>query len=360
MSWIVSLAAALFSALRYELARVLAARSARTVGLLSLLGSALITLPAARSAVGLAHSQAAEIARLSGARLTLDRGGMLASFGGGRFMTVRPDAVIGRTISVPAAWLRHGSGMSGSAKAASAVVGRGGAHVLAHGTGVGTGTGTGAGGLGHAASLAAAAGAHAGGAGVVAGGVVGAVLPAAMAALAAAWVGASSIVYEYRDGGALITYVLVPRRGAVLLAKAIVAALFGAVLCFGTTLAAFGTARLGFGVAGTRIDVPSELMVPAAREVAIAALCGALAVPACAVLRTRLLAVPLSLAGGALVAATLPGSTSPLIHFLGTARRFLAAYLPSVPEVSIRSLIAAAAGLLWVSALVAVRRRRVG
>jgi len=355
MSRILTLVTALFSALRYELTRLAAARSTRNVGLLSLLGSALITLPAARSAVGLAHSRAAEIARLSGARLTLDRGGMMASFGGGRFTTVRSDAVIGRTISVPATWLHHGLGTSGSIRAASAVVRHSGAHALAHGTSAGISTGTGAGRA--ATSLAAAVRAHAGGAGVVAGGIVGAVLPATMAALAAAWVGASSIVYEYRDGGALVTYVLVPRRGAVLLAKALAAALFGALLCFGTTLAAFGTAKLGFGVARTRIDVPSELMVPATREIAIAALCGALAVPACAVLRTRLLAVPLAAAAGALVAATLPGSTSPLIRFLGTARRFLAAGLP---EVSIRTLMAAAAALMWVSALVAVRRRRVG
>lgn len=349
MSRILSLTAALLSALRYELTRLLGARSTRNIGLLSLLGSALVTLPAARSAVGLAHSQAAEIARLSGARLTLDRGGMMASFGGGRFMAVRSDAVIGRTISVPATWLRHGFGTSGSIRPASSVVGRGGAQALAHGAATG---------VGHTAtSLAAAVSAHAGGAGVVAGGVVGAVLPAAMAALAAAWVGASSIVYEYRYSGALITYVLVPRRGAVLLAKALAAALFGALLCFGTTLAAFGTARLGFRVAGTRIDVPSELMVPATREIAIAALCGALAVPACALLRTRLLAVPLAAAAGALVAATLPGSTSPLIRFVGTAQRFLAADLP---EVSVRTLLAVVAALMWVSALVAVRRRRVG
>ena len=353
MSRSLTVVTALLSALRYELTRLAAARSTRNVGLLALLGSALITLPAARSAVGLAHSQAAEIARLSGARLTLDRGGMMASFGGGRFMTVRPDAVIGRTISVPAAWLQHGFGRSGAIRAASAVVRRGGAHMLAHHAGSGLGTGT-----GHAAtSLAAAVSAHAGGAGVVAGGLVGAVLPATMAALAAAWIGASSIVYEYRDGGALITYVLVPRRGAVLLAKALAAALFGALLCFGTTLAAFGTARLGFGLARTRIDVPSELMIPATREIAIAALCGALAVPACAVLRTRLLAVPLAAAAGALAAATLPGSASPLTRFLGPARRFLEADLP---EVSIRALMAAAAVLMWVSALVAVRRRRVG
>lgn len=266
MSRAVASASALFSALRYELTRLLTTGSTRTVGLLALPGSALITLPAARSAAGLAH-----------------------------------------------AGLAHTG--------------------LSH-TGL----------------------AHSGGAGVVAGGVVGAVLPAAVAALAAAWVGASSIVYEYRHGGALVTYVLVPSRGAVLLAKALAAALFGALLCFGTTLAAFGTARLGFTIAGTRVDVPSELMLPAVREVAVAALCGALAVPASAVLRTRLLAVPLAAAAGGLVAATLPGSASPLIPWLGKATRLLATELPGV---SVRALMAAAAALLWVSALVAVQRRRV-
>jgi hypothetical protein len=333
---------ALLSALRYELKRLMITRSTRSTGLLSLLGSALITLPAARSAVGPAHSQAAEIARLSGARLALNRGGMFASFGGGRFMTVRGDAVIGRSLTVPTAWLPRGFGITGAT-----AVGHGGAGVLAPDSG-----------LTHSApSVAAMVGAHAGGAGVVAGGIVGAVLPATMAALGAAWIGASSITYEYRYGGGLITYVLVPSRSAVLLAKAIAVALVGAALCFGTTLVAYGMAKLGFTVAGTKIDVPPLLMMPAVREVAIAALCGALAVAVCAVLRVRLFAVLVSAGLCAAVAATLPGSASPLVPDIGRAVQFLVA---NVPVVSFREALFGVAVLWWATALMVVRRRRVG
>jgi hypothetical protein len=80
-------------------------------------------------------------------------------------------------------------------------------------------------------------------------------------------------------------------------------------------------------------------------------------VPAAAVVRTRLFAVPLAAGAGALVAATLPGSASPLVSFLGKVARFLTTNLP---EVSVHTLMAAVAALLWVSALVVVRRRRVG
>jgi hypothetical protein len=294
--------------------------------------------------VGLAHSQAAEVARLSGAKLVLGRGGMVASFGDGRFMAVRSDGVIGRTIVLPANWSPRGSGI-----ALATAVGHGGARVLAH---VGTGT------THTLPSTVSLAGAHVGGgAGVVAGGVVGAVLPAAMAALGAALIGASSIAYEYRYRGALLTYVLLPRRGMVLLAKCIAAALFGALLCLATTPVAYGTARLGFAVAGTKIDVPLRLMIPAVREVVTAAMCGALATAACAVLRMRLLAVLASVAACVILAAMLPDSASPLVPYVGRVARLVAADAPWVP---IRDALAVSALLWWAAALVVVRRRRVG
>jgi hypothetical protein len=199
-------------------------------------------------------------------------------------------------------------------------------------------------------------GAHAGGAGVVAGGLVGATLPAAMAALGTAWIGASSITYEYRSGGGLITYVLVPRRGAVLVAKAIAVALVGAILCSGTTLVAYGTAKLGFTVAGTKIDVPPPLMIPAVREVAIAALCGALAVAVCAAVRMRLFAVLVSAGLCAVLAATLPGSASPLVPDIGKAVQFLAV---NAPWASIHRVLLGAVAAWWAVALAVVRRRRV-
>jgi hypothetical protein len=334
--------AALFSALRYELTRLLTTPSTRATALLSVLSSALITLLAARRAVGLAHSRAAEVVRPGGGTPKLDRTGAVAMFGRGA-TTAPGDAVMGHTVAVPAVWSPHGSG---TLSAAVTAVSHTSASAVAGGSG-----------LGHPArSLAAMLGAHAGGAGVVAGGVVGAILPATMAALGAAWVGASSIAEEYRYDGALLSYVLVPRRGAVLLAKAIAAAVFGALLCFGTTLAAFGTARLGFTATGTRIAVPSALMVPAVREITIAALCGALAVPACAVLRMRLLAAVAASGLGAIVASRIPGSASPLIHPVSRAGRLV---VGDVRGASVAALMVTAAALWWAAGLVAVRHRRV-
>jgi hypothetical protein len=154
----------------------------------------------------------------------------------------------------------------------------------------------------------------------------------------------------------MLTYVLLPRRGMVLVAKCIAAAVFGALLCLATTLIAYGTARLGFAAAGTKIEVPLRLMVPAVREVGIAALCGALAAVACLVLRLRLLAVFAAVAACVVLAAMLPGSASPLIPYVGKAVRLVAADVPWVP---IRGLLAVLALSCWAVALVAVRRRRV-
>jgi hypothetical protein len=202
--------------------------------------------------------------------------------------------------------------------------------------------------------------AHGGGAWVVAGGTVGTVLPGIAAAWAAAWLGASSIGYEYRYGGGLLTFALVPRRGAVLIAKAIVAAGFGALLCVGTTMVAYGTARLGFTLAGTRVVIPLSLLTPTVWEVAMAALGGVLGVFGGAVLRMRALATVAALAGCALVAAVLPGSSSPAAPYLAEAARYSARAVPGVTSAAALDLLPVLPLLVvLVGGWVAVRRRRV-
>jgi hypothetical protein len=202
--------------------------------------------------------------------------------------------------------------------------------------------------------------AHGGGAWVVAGGAVGMALPGIAAAWAAAWLGASSIGYEYRYGGGLLTFALVPRRGAVLIAKAIVAAGFGALLCVGTTLVAYGTARFGFMLAGTRVVIPVSLMTPAVREVALAALGGVLGTFAGAMLRFRVLATLVALAGCALVAAALPGSSSLAVPYLDDAVRYVVRVVPGVTSAVVSGLVLALPLLVVVlTGLFSVRRRRV-
>ena len=267
--------AAISSSLRYELVRMFGTRTTRHITLLALLGSAILTLPAARQVVGLARPLPPSLARQ-----------LLASH--------QP---------LPA---------------------------------------------------------HGGGAWVVAGGAIGMAVPGIAAALGAAWLGATSIGYEDRYGGGLLTFALVPRRAAVLAAKAMVAAGFGAVLCAGTTVVAYGTARLGFTVAGTRVVLPPTLMVPALRELAMAALGGALGVFAGVVLRLRLVATLVALAGCALVAAVLPGTSSPAVPYLTRAVRYAVRMLPGTTSVTVLSVAVTLPLLVVVlSGLVAVRRRRV-
>ncbi len=195
---------------------------------------------------------------------------------------------------------------------------------------------------------------------VIGGGVAGAVLPGFVAALGASWFGASSIGYEYRYGNGLLTFALVPRRGSVLLAKTVVAAGFGALLSPATTAVAYGTARLGFQVAGTHVALPVALLAPGAREVAMAALGGVLGVFAGAVLRVRVFAAVAALAGCALVAAFLPRSSSPAVAYLGSAARFVVRLVPALTYRTVSELLVALPlAALALAGLVAVRRRRV-
>jgi hypothetical protein len=188
------------------------------------------------------------------------------------------------------------------------------------------------------------------------------VLPGIAAALGAAWFGATSIGYEYRDGSGLLTFALVPRRGSVLVAKIIVASAFGALLSFGTTAVAYGTARLGFRVAGmqTQVVLPAALLVPGLREVAMAAIGGALGVFAGVVLRVRALATVSALAGCALVAGFLPGASSPVVPYLAEAVRYIVRAVPTLTYATASGLLLGVPLAVLASVgMVAVRRRRV-
>ena len=266
---------AIVSSLRYELVRMFGTRSTRSVTLLALIGSAVLTLPAARQVVG------------------LDR--------------PLPPSMVRQLLAANQPLPTHG-----------------------------------------------------GGAWVVAGGAIGMALPGIAAAFGAAWLGATSISYEYRYGGGLLTFALVPRRVAVLLAKVMVAAGFGALLCAGTTVVAYGTARLGFTIAGTPVVLPQTLMIPALREVAMAAMAGALGVFAGAVLRLRVLATAVALAGCALVAAELPGSSSSVKPYLAKTVQYAVRAVPGVTSaMALSAALALPLLVVVLSGLVAVRRRRV-
>lgn len=198
------------------------------------------------------------------------------------------------------------------------------------------------------------------GAWVVAGGVAGMVLPGIAAAFGAAWFGATSIGYEYRHGSGLLTFALAPRRGAVLVAKIVVAAAFGALLSLGTTAVAYGTAGLGFRVAGTQVALPPALLAPGPREVAMAALGGVLGVFAGAVLRVRVLAMLSALVGCALVAAFLPRSSSLTVPYLAEAVSYVVRMVPGLTYATVSYLLLAVPLLaLALGGSVAVRRRRV-
>ena len=268
--------AAVISALRYELLRMRSTRSTRNVALLALVASAILTLPAARQVVGLAHpmppgTQPALLQRLMG-------------------------------------------------------------HSLESG----------------------------GGAWVVAGGVVGMVLPGAVAACAAAWLGASAVRYEYRFGGGLLAFALVPRRFAVLVGKALVAACFGLLLSAAGTVVAYGIAHLGFAVAGTQVAMPPRLMTPAPRGLAMAALGGALGTFGAAVLRLRALATAVAVAGCTAIDALIPRTTSPVLPYLTRAAQYGARSLPGVTATMVQDFAVGLPPLVLVLAgAVAVRRRRV-
>ena len=194
---------------------------------------------------------------------------------------------------------------------------------------------------------------------VVAGGVAGMVLPGIAASFGAAWFGATSIGYEYRYGSGLLTFALVPRRGSVLIAKTVVAAAFGALLSLGTSAVAYGTARLGFHVAGTQVLLPPALLAPGPREVAMAALGGALGVFAGAVLRLRVLATLAALTGCALVAAFLSRSSSFAVPYLAEAVRYIVRTVPTLTYATAADLLLGAPLVtLALAGLVTVHRRR--
>ena len=125
---------------------------------------------------------------------------------------------------------------------------------------------------------------------VVGGGRAGAVLPGCVAGAVAAWLGASSIDYDYRHGTALALFASIPRRGAVLLAKTLVVAAFGTVLQLAATALAFGTATLGFLMAGSERSLPAGTALAAPAALVSAAACGVFALLLTAVVRVRLVA----------------------------------------------------------------------
>lgn len=306
VSGLVSVIGGVTSALRYELARLRGVRSMRGVVLSSLAGSALLTLPAARHMVGLMHPvPPLPVGRLSGP-------GHGDPGGGGR-----------GHVPLDSSQLNHQ--------------------------------------LSHAfAFVSQYTPTHGGGAWVVAGGLVGMVLPGAAAAWGAAWFGATSVGYEYGYRGGLLTFTLVPRRSSVLMAKAIAAAVFGVLLCPGTTIAAYCTAMLGFRVAGTHVVLPAVLLAPRPRAVGVAALGGALGVFGGAVLRARTAATVSAVAGCVLVAAFLPRSSSLAIPYLGAAARYVVRLVPGVTYTAVLDLLLALPlAALVLSGLVVVRRRRV-
>jgi hypothetical protein len=133
----------------------------------------------------------------------------------------------------------------------------------------------------------------------------------------------------------------------------------GALLCLAATAAAYGTAYLGFHLAGVRIDLPLHLMLSRPRAVALAALGGALGVAAGAALRIRIAAAVAAVLGCALVASVLPRSTSLVSPYLDAADRRLVPVVPGVTYTATLYLLPALViAVLVLAGLVAVRRRR--
>lgn len=312
---LISMIGSVISAVRYELARLRGIRSTRGAVLSALAGSALLTLPAARHMVGLMHPFPPLPSLPHPDRGNPDRAYL--------------DHVYPKHVYPDHAYASRG--YPGHSQ------------------------------LSHVIALASQhTPMHAGGAWVVAGGVVGMVLPGAAAVWGAAWFGATSIGYEYRYRGGMLTFTLAPRRESVLIAKAVVAAGFGALLCLGTTAIAYGTAVLGFRAAGTPVALPVPLLVPGPRAVAVAALGGALGVFGGVVLRARLVATVSAVLGCVLVGAFLPRSSSLAMPYLGKAARYIVRLVPGVTyTAALDLLLVLPLTVLVLSGLVAVRRRRV-
>jgi hypothetical protein len=151
---------------------------------------------------------------------------------------------------------------------------------------------------------------------VVAGGSAGAVLPGTVAVLGAAWLGAGLVTEDYRYGIGLTTYTRLPRRGAQLIGKLLVATGLGLWFASSTRSAAYLTALGGFALArgssaAEHVSLGFLLSMPTFAEYAFAALGGVLGVLCAPVVRLRILAAPLAWALTAFVAALVPGSQSP-------------------------------------------------
>ena len=195
---------------------------------------------------------------------------------------------------------------------------------------------------------------------VVEGGSLGAVLPGTAAVLAAAWLGAGLVTEDYRFGLGLSTYTRLPRRGAGLLGKLVVATSIGLVLAVMTRVAAFLTALGGFALAHSTVATgpvsPSYVLaLPSIAELFFAMLGGTLGVLCAPLLRLRLLAVAATWGLGAVIATVVPRSQSPYTLVMG--RLLARAGLPVVPvAVALPELLVVG---LVLAALIAVRRRSI-
>lgn len=195
---------------------------------------------------------------------------------------------------------------------------------------------------------------------VVAGGSAGMILPGTVAVLAAAWLGAGLVIEDYRYGVGLTTYTRLPRRGAGLLGKLFVALVVGIWLASATRLAAYLTALGGFALtqgstAAKHISLGVVLILPTPAESCFAAFGGMAGVLCAAVLRLRLLAVPVAWLLTAVTAALMPGSHSP--YTLDLVRGMTDLGLPV--EQTAMALPETLVGTLLLAALYALRRRRV-
>ncbi|MBR7838330.1 hypothetical protein KDL01_33985 [Actinospica durhamensis] len=195
---------------------------------------------------------------------------------------------------------------------------------------------------------------------VVGGGAAGTVLPGTAAVLAAAWLGAGLVAEDYRHGLGLSTYARLPRRGAGLLGKIVVAACIGLALAVVTRVAAFLTALGGFALAHTTAATgsvtPSYVMIlPSIPELFFAMLGGVVGVLCAPLVRLRLLAVGATWGLCAAIAAVTPYSKSPYTQHV--ARLFARIGLPVAPSaVALPEL--ALIGLAM-AAIIVVRRRSI-
>jgi hypothetical protein len=195
---------------------------------------------------------------------------------------------------------------------------------------------------------------------VVSGGAAGMILPGTVAVLAAAWLGAGLVTEDYRYGVGLTTYTRVPRRGAALLGKLLVAFLVGISLASSTRLAAYLTALGGFALtrgssAAEHLSLGLTLTLPTPAESCLAAFGGMAGVLCAPVLRFRLFAAPGAWLLTAFVAALLPGSHSPYTVNIAYAMYDLG--LP-VKQTAMALPEALVFGLLLAS-LFTLRRRRI-